>query len=87
MSQPNIAVVEPGRRAEFVPTIIVNDHPHRPVGGLASTVITLGAADRRRPHPDIRFEQTSRSTVRITSADRTIDVAIVAFRQEQAWTG
>ncbi len=27
VSQPSIAVVEPGRRPEFVPTIIVNDHP------------------------------------------------------------
>jgi type VII secretion protein EccE len=28
VSQPNIAVVESGRPAEFVPTIIVNDRPH-----------------------------------------------------------
>jgi hypothetical protein len=27
VSQPNIAVVERGRPAEFVPTIIVNDQP------------------------------------------------------------
>jgi hypothetical protein len=37
--------------------------------------------------PDIRFVQTSQSTVRITSGAYDLDVAIVAFRQEQAWTG
>jgi hypothetical protein len=31
--------------------------------------------------------QTSQSTVRVSSADRTMDLAIVAFRREQAWTG
>jgi hypothetical protein len=30
---------------------------------------------------------TSRSTARITSGAYHLDVAIVAFRQEQAWTG
>ena len=45
MSQPIIAVVERGRTAEFVPTIIVNDRPHiAPSAGLSSAVITLGAA-------------------------------------------
>jgi hypothetical protein len=46
----------------------------------------LGRADRG-PAPDIRFVQTSDSTVRITSGTYDFDVAIVAFRQEQAWTG
>ena len=37
VSQPNIAVVERGRPAEFVPTIIVNDRPHvAPSAGLSS---------------------------------------------------
>jgi hypothetical protein len=46
----------------------------------------LGRADRG-PAPDIGFVQTSRSTVRITSGTYDFDIAIVAFRQEQAWTG
>ena len=87
LSQPNIAIVERRRAPEFVPTIIVNDRPVAlPSAGLSSTVITLGRADRG-PAPDIRFVQTSRSTVRITSGADDLDVAIVAFRQEQAWTG
>jgi hypothetical protein len=87
LSQPNIAVVERRRALEFVPSIIVNDRPTTPPSaGLSSTVITLGPADRGRA-PDIRFVQTSRSTVRITSGAYDLDVAVVAFRQEQAWTG
>ncbi|PXX03218.1 type VII secretion protein EccE [Mycolicibacterium moriokaense] len=87
LSQPNIAVVERRRGPEFVPTIIVNDRPvTHPSVGLSATVVTLGHADRG-PAPDIRFVQTSRSTVRITSGAYDFDVAIVAFRQEQAWTG
>ena len=87
LSQPNIAIVERRRAPEFVPTIIVNDRPVAlPSAGLSSTVVTLGRADRG-PAPDIRFVQTSRSTVRITSGADDLDVAIVAFRQEQAWTG
>jgi type VII secretion protein EccE len=87
LSQPNIAIVERRRAPEFVPTIIVNDRPVAlPSAGLSSTVVTLGHADRG-PAPDIRFVQTSQSTVRITSGAYDLDVAIVAFRQEQAWTG
>jgi type VII secretion protein EccE len=87
LSQPNIAVIERRRAAEFVPTIIVNDRPVAlPSAGLSSTVVTLGRADSG-PAPDIRFVQTSQSTVRITSGAYDLDVAIVAFRQEQAWTG
>jgi hypothetical protein len=37
--------------------------------------------------PDIRFEQISESAVRITTASRSLDVAMVVFRQEQTWTG
>lgn len=88
VSQPNIAVVEPRRPAEFVPTIIVNDRPHiAPSAGLSSTVITLGRSPSETAAPDIRFEQTSDSTVEITTASRSLDVAMVVFRQEQTWTG
>jgi type VII secretion protein EccE len=90
VSQPNIAIVQPGRSAEFVPTIIVNDRPHlAPSAGLSSTVITLGTAGGDTAAPDMRFEQTSQSTVRITTATRRdpLDVAMVVFRQEQTWTG
>ena len=87
LSQPNIAIVERRRAPEFVPTIIVNDRPVAlPSAGLSSTVVALGRADHG-PAPDIRFVQTSRSTVRITSGAYDLEVAIVAFRQEQAWTG
>ena len=87
LSQPNIAVVERRRAPEFVPTIIVNDRPVTPPSaGLSATVVTLGEADRG-PAPDIRFVQNSRTAVRITSGSYDFDVAIVAFRQEQAWTG
>jgi hypothetical protein len=87
LSQPNIAIVERRRAPEFVPTIVVNDRPVAlPSAGLSSTVVALGQADRG-PAPDLRFVQTSRSTVRITSGAYDLDVAIVAFRQEQAWTG
>ena len=43
----------------------------------------LERADRG-PAPDGRYVQTSSSTVRITSGAYDLDVAIVAFRQEQA---
>jgi hypothetical protein len=67
--------------------MIVNDRPvTHPSAGLSATVVTLGRADRG-PAPDIGFVQTSRSTVRITSGTYDFDIAIVAFRQEQAWTG
>jgi len=37
--------------------------------------------------PDIRLVQTCDSTAQITSGAYDFDVAIVAFRQEPAWTG
>ena len=86
LAQLNIAVIDRRRALDFVPTIIVNDQPAMPPSaGLSSTVITLGAD--RGPAPDIRFVQTSRSTVRITSGSYDLEAGIVAFRQEQAWTG
>lgn len=86
VSQPNIAVAEPGRRVEFVPTIIVNDHaPVAPPVGLSSTVITLGRVTDSAP--DIVFQQNSPTTVRIRAGGRQLDVSIVEFRQEQTWTG
>jgi type VII secretion protein EccE len=90
VSQPNIAVVEPRRPAEFVPTIIVNDHPViAPSVGVSSTVITLGGNHSDASTPDIRFEQTSDATVRITWRTRRqlLDIAMIIFRQEQAFTG
>ena len=90
VSQPNIAIVQPGRPAEFVPTIIVNDRPHvAPSAGLSSTVITLGVVGGETTAPDIHFKQISQSTVRITTATRTdpLDVGMIVFRQEQTWTG
>jgi hypothetical protein len=50
-------------------------------------VITLGKVDPRSPEPDVWFEQTSRSTVRIIAGDQVVEVAMVVFRQEQAFTG
>jgi type VII secretion protein EccE len=90
VSQPNIAVVESGHPAEFVPTIIVNDWPHSAPAagpGLSSTVITLSHSTSDTAPPDIRFEQISQSSVKITTATRSLDVAMVVFRQEQTWTG
>ncbi len=88
VSQPNVAVVERGRPAEFVPTIIVNDRPQiTPSVGLSSTVITLGHSPSDAAVPDIRFAQISESTVRITTASQSLDVAMVVFRQEETWTG
>ena len=90
VTQPNIAVVEPRRPAEFVPTIIVNDRPHiAPSVGVSSTVITLGPNQADAAPPDIRFEQTSDTTVQITRRARPkpLDVAMVIFLQEQSWTG
>lgn len=88
LSQPNIAVVERRKPAEFVPTILVNDRPVlAPPTGLSATVITLGRLRAGGQPPDIHFQQLSRQTVRITTATETLDVAIVAFNQEQAWLG
>ena len=88
LSQPNIAVVERRKPAEFVPSIVVIDRPVvAPPTGLSATVITLGRLRPGGQPPDIHFQQLSRQTVRITTATETLDVAIVAFNQEQAWLG
>jgi hypothetical protein len=56
---------------------------------VSSTVITLGGNHSDASTPDIRFEQTSDATVRITWRTRRqpLDVAMIIFRQEQAFTG
>ena len=88
LAQPQIAVAEPRRRADFVPTIIVNDRAQiTPSAGLSSTVITLGRAHPDAARPDVLFHEISENTVRITAGVRTIVVSPVAFRQEQAWMG
>lgn len=88
VSQTNIAVIETRQPAEFVPTMIINDRATiAPQAGLSSTMITVGHSPTDAMVPDIRFEQTSESTVRITTATRTVDVSMVVFRQEQTWTG
>ncbi|MGO9155638.1 hypothetical protein [Mycobacterium sp.] len=88
LAQPNIAVAAPGRRLDFVPTIIVNDHAQiTPSPGLSSTVITLGRARPDAGRPDVVFRQTSPNTVRITAGARSMEVVMVVFRQEQASTG
>lgn len=90
VSQPNITIAEPGRPAEFVPSIIVNDRaPLAPPSVFSSTVITVGSLKKDATEPDIMFEQTSQSTVRITTkgSQLPLDVAMVVFRQEQTWTG
>lgn len=87
VSQSSIAVVEPRRPAEFVPTIIVSDHPRvAPPAGLAPTVITVGHAPDGSA-PDIRFQQNSPTAVRIFTGPKALDIAVVVFRQEQTWTG
>jgi type VII secretion protein EccE len=87
LTQPNIAVVDRRGIPDFVPTIVVNDRPTAPPSaGLSATVITLGR-DSGGLTPDLRFVQTSESTVRVSSRTANLDLAIVAFRQEQAWTG
>lgn len=50
-------------------------------------MITLGSKESDAALPDMRFEQTSESTVRITTRTRRLEVALVVFRQEQTWTG
>jgi type VII secretion protein EccE len=85
---PNVAVVERNRPLEFVPSIVVNDRPVSLAGpGLASTVVTLSDGDPGATEPDIRFTQTSQTTVRIITATHDVSVSIVAFKQEQAFTG
>jgi hypothetical protein len=88
LTQSNIAVAERRRPSAFVPTITVNDGPTAlSAAGLSATVITLGAASDAGSAPDLRFVQTSQSTVQISTPTQQFDVAIVAFRQEQAWMG
>ena len=88
LSQPNIAVAERRRPPPFVPTITVNDRPTAlAAAGLSATVITLGAVGDAGPAADLRFVQTSETTVQISTPTHELEVAIVAFRQEQAWMG
>ena len=88
LAQRHLTVVEPGRHADFVPRIIVNDHSQIvPSAGLSSTVTTLGHNPSEATRPDVLFHQNSESTVRITAGARVIDIAMVVFRQEQTWTG
>ena len=54
---------------------------------MSATVITLGAVGDAGLAPDLRFVQTSQSTVQIATPTQQLEVAIVAFRQEQAWMG
>ena len=78
------------------PATGVRAHHHRQrpahchsAAGLSSTVITLGPNQADAAPPDIRFEQTSDTTVQITRRARPkpLDVAMVIFLQEQSWTG
>ena len=88
LTQPNIAVAERRRPPPFVPTITVNDRPTAlAAAGLSATVITLGAVGDAGLAPDLRFVQTSPTTVLIATPTQELEVAIVAFRQEQAWMG
>ena len=88
LTQPNIAVAERRRPPPFVPTITVNDRPTAlAAAGLSATVITLGAVGEAGLAPDLRFVQTSPTTVLIATPTQELEVAIVAFRQEQAWMG
>jgi type VII secretion protein EccE len=88
LAQPYIAVVDRSHPPEFVPSIIVSDRPGAPpAAGFASTVITIGRGETGGTTADLRFVQMSRSVVRITAPSFVTDVAIAAFRQEQAWTG
>lgn len=47
--------------------------------------LLLGTPNVDAEHAD--FVQTSQSSVRIRGAGYDMGVAVVAFRQEQAWTG
>ncbi|GAA2424426.1 type VII secretion protein EccE [Mycolicibacterium llatzerense] len=86
IAEPNIAVVTPGRPAEFVPSIIVNDNAQiAPSAGLSSTVITLGRSQSGAP--DMRFQQIDESTIRIIHGARSMDISQLVFRHEQTWTG
>ena len=60
LEQPLIAVVDRRHPPEFVPSIIVSDRAGGPPpAGLASTVITIGDAERNAPTPDLSFTQIS----------------------------
>ena len=88
LTQPNIAVAERRRPPPFVPTITVNDRPTAlSAAGLSATVISLGPLADDGPSPDLRFVQTSDSVVQISTPTQSMQIAIVAFRQEQAWMG
>jgi hypothetical protein len=88
LAQANLAVVTGhGRPHDFVPTIVVAAVTAPPPGGPPCTIITLGRDHTSGATPDLHFVQTSDATVRVSSRTVTLDLAIVAFRQEQAWTG
>ncbi|RDH80263.1 type VII secretion protein EccE [Mycolicibacterium moriokaense] len=88
LEQPLIAVVDRRHPPEFVPSIIVSDRAGGPPpAGLASTVITIGEADRNAPTPDLSFTQISASTVRIATSAFTTDVQIATFKAEQPFLG
>ncbi len=88
LEQPLIAVVDRRHPPEFVPSIIVSDRAAGPPpAGLASTVITIGDAERNAPTPDLSFTQMSASTVRITTGAFTTDVQIATFKAEQPFLG
>ena len=54
LEQPLIAVVDRRHPPEFVPSIIVSDRAGGPPpAGLASTVVTIGDAERNAPTPDL----------------------------------
>ena len=56
LEQPLIAVVDRRHPPEFVPSIIVSDRAGGPPpAGLASTVVTIGDAERNAPTPDLSF--------------------------------
>ena len=88
LTQPNIAVAERRRPPPFVPTITVNDRPTAlSAAGLSATVISLGPLADDGPTPDLRFVQTSDSVVHVSTPTQSMQIVIVAFRQEQAWMG
>lgn len=88
LEQPLIAVVDRRHPPEFVPSIIVSDRAGGPPpAGLASTVITIGDAERNAPTPDLSFTQVSPSTVRIATSAFTTDVQIATFKAEQPFLG
>src|SRR5262249_35270958 len=75
LTHPNSAVPEHRRPPVFVPTIAVNYRPTAlSAAGLSATVISLGAAPDGGSAPDLRFVQTSQSTVRIGTPTQELDV-------------